>query len=57
VVKDGRIDPGVLAWLLAQFPVEPLPRMLEPLPPGELTVFRDALAERLRRLVVPDAPD
>ena len=57
LAKDGSIDPGVLAWLLAEFPIEPLPQMLEPLPLGELKVFRDALAERLRRLVVPDAPD
>jgi hypothetical protein len=54
LAKDGSIDPGVLAWLLGQFPVEPLPQMLEPLPPGELEIFRDALAERLRRLAVPD---
>ena len=53
--KDGSIDPGVLAWLLAEFPVEPLPQMLEPLPHGELKVFRDVLAERLRRLAVPDS--
>jgi len=57
LAKDGSIDPGVLGWLLSQFPVEPLPQMLEPLPPGELKVFRDALAERLRRLAVPDSPD
>jgi hypothetical protein len=57
LAKDGSIDPGVLAWLLSQFPVEPLPQMLEPLPPGELKAFRDALAERLRRLAVPDSQD
>jgi hypothetical protein len=28
--KDGGIDPGVLAWLLGQFPVRPLPMRLEP---------------------------
>jgi len=55
LAKDGSIDPGVLAWLLGQFPVEPLPQMLERLLPGELAVFRDALAERLRRLAVPDS--
>ena len=55
LAKDGSIDPGVLAWLLGQFPVEPLPQMLERLPPGELEAFRDALAERLRRLAVPDS--
>jgi hypothetical protein len=52
--KDGSIDPGVLAWLLGQFPVEPLPVMLEALSVDELRHFRDALAERLRRLAVPE---
>ncbi len=46
--KDTGIDPGVLAWLLSQFPVEPLPRMLEPLDAHELKQFRDKLAKRLR---------
>ncbi len=47
--KDGGIDPAILAWLLSQFPTQPLPRMLEPLTQGELERFRDDLAERLRR--------
>ncbi|MFY9822608.1 MAG: nucleotidyl transferase AbiEii/AbiGii toxin family protein [Thermoanaerobaculia bacterium] len=47
--KDSGIDPGVLAWLLAQFPTRPLPAMLEPLTSDQLEKFRDALAERLRR--------
>jgi hypothetical protein len=42
-----------LAWLLGQFPVEPLPMMLVPLSVGELRVFRDDLRERLRRLASP----
>lgn len=46
--KDAGIDPGVLAWLLSQFPVEPLPKMREPLAREELRQFRDQLAERLR---------
>ncbi len=46
--KDSGIDPGVLAWLLAQFPTRPLPEMLEPLTSDELERFRDALAEKLR---------
>ncbi len=46
--KDAGIDPGVLAWLLSEFPVDPLPMMLEPLEPGELRQYRDELAERLR---------
>jgi hypothetical protein len=47
--KDSGIDPGVLAWLLGQFPTQPLPPMLEPLTAKQLETFRDALAERLRR--------
>lgn len=52
--KDGGIDPGVLAWLLGQFPVKPLPTMLSPLTEAELLEFRDGLRERFRRLAVPD---
>ncbi len=48
--KDAGTDPAILAWLLSQFPVEPLPGMLEPLTSGELRRFRDRLAERLRRI-------
>ncbi len=51
--KDAGIDPGVLAWLLAQFPCEPLPSMLEPLTAEELRSYRDELAERFRRLTLP----
>lgn len=47
--KDSGIDPGVLAWLLTQFPTRPLPALLKPLTSEELEKFRDALAERLRR--------
>lgn len=50
--KDAGIDPGVLAWLLAQFPIRPLPAMLEPLTSDQLEKFRDALAERLRGSVI-----
>jgi nucleotidyltransferase AbiEii toxin of type IV toxin-antitoxin system len=50
--KDSGIDPGVLAWLLGQFPIRPLPTMLEPLTTDQLENFRDALAERLRRSTV-----
>ncbi|HLU67879.1 MAG TPA: nucleotidyl transferase AbiEii/AbiGii toxin family protein [Kofleriaceae bacterium] len=53
--KDRGIDPGVLAWLLGQFPTAPLPEMLAPLTEGELVSFRDELRERLRRLAVPGA--
>ena len=51
--KDTGIDPGILAWLLGQFPIEPLPVMLEPLRPEELRAFRDHLKERFRRIAIP----
>jgi hypothetical protein len=47
--KDSGIDPGVLAWLLTQFPTHPLPTMLKPLTSDQLEEFRNALAEKLRR--------
>lgn len=50
--KDAGIDPGVLAWLLAQFPTRPLPAMLEPLTSSQLETFRNELAERLRRILI-----
>lgn len=51
--KDAGIDPGILAWLLGQFPVRPLPLMLDPLTEAELLRFRDELRERFRRIAVP----
>ncbi len=54
LAKDAGIDPGVMAWLLSQFPLEPLPQMLVSLSTNELAAFREALAGRLRRLAVPD---
>lgn len=51
--KDAGVDPGVMAWLLGQFPTRPLPIMLEPLDEVELLHFRDGLRERLRRVAVP----
>ena len=48
--KDGGIDPGVLAWLLSSFPIEPLHQMLVPLTPDELKDYRDALAARFKAL-------
>lgn len=50
--KDAGVDPGVLAWLLSEFPVAPLPKMLLPLESEELGRFRDELAERMRGCVV-----
>jgi len=54
--KDSGIDPGVLAWLLAQFPTHPLPVLLEPLTAEQLESFRTALAEKLRRAALKNAP-
>ncbi len=51
--KDAGVDPGVLSWLLSQFPIEPLPTMLEPLTSEQLESFRDDLAERMRRIAGP----
>jgi hypothetical protein len=51
--KDAGVDPGVLAWLLRDFPTSPLPRMLVPLTVEEVTRFRDELAERFRRAALP----
>ena len=53
--KDAGIDPGVLAWLLRDFPTSPLPRMLVPLTIAEVVRYRDELAERLRRLALPSS--
>ncbi|MDZ4693503.1 MAG: hypothetical protein SGI86_00015 [Deltaproteobacteria bacterium] len=50
--KDAGVDPGMLAYLLRDFPVEPLPKMLEPLTVLQLRAFRDNLSERLRSLAV-----
>jgi Nucleotidyl transferase AbiEii toxin, Type IV TA system len=54
--KDAGTDPGIIAWLLGQFPVEPLPIMLVPLDSAELRAFRDELSARFRRLAVPPSP-
>lgn len=51
--KDAGMDPAILAWLLRDFPVEPLPRMLASLTVDELRAYRDDLRERFRRLAVP----
>lgn len=51
--KDAGIDPGVLAWLLGQFPVDPLPIMLVDITREELRTFRHVLRERFRAVAVP----
>lgn len=50
--KDAGMDPAILAWLLRDFPVQPLPMMLLPLTVEELRSYRDDLRERFRRLAV-----
>jgi hypothetical protein len=52
LLKDGGIDPGILSWLLAQFPLAPRPMMLLPLTQDELEAFRTNLVERFRRVAV-----
>jgi len=51
--KDTGMDPGILAWLLKDFPVRPLPQMLIVLTIDELLRYRDDLAERLKRFSLP----
>jgi predicted nucleotidyltransferase component of viral defense system len=51
--KDAGIDPGILGWLLRDFPTSPLPRMLVPLTEDDVKRFRDELAERFRRVALP----
>jgi len=51
--KDGGIDPGILAWLLGQFPLEPLPVMLIAVTRDDLANFRDSLRERFRKIALP----
>jgi hypothetical protein len=48
--KDAGMDPGVMAWLLNDFPVDPMPIMLLPLEKAELRAYRDDLRERFKRL-------
>ena len=50
--KDAGIDPAILAWLIAEFPTEPLPEMLKPLTPDEVGRYRDELALRLRAVAL-----
>jgi hypothetical protein len=53
LIKDGGVDPGVLAWLLDAFPVSPMPSLLLPLSAEELTAFRATLKERMRLAAIP----
>ena len=56
VKMDAGIDAATLAWLLDQFPVQPLPVMLEALTIEDLDRFRRDLRDRLRRLALPPTP-
>ncbi len=53
--KDKGMDPAVVAWLLKQFPVSPLPEMLQSLTSAELARYRDELSERLRTVAFPES--
>lgn len=48
--KDAGIDPAVLAWLLSSFPLRPLPPLLKTLNLEDLKRFRDALANRFKKV-------
>jgi hypothetical protein len=50
--KDAGIDPAILAWLISEFPTEPLPEMLKPLRQEEFERYRNELAQRLRALAL-----
>jgi len=52
VRKDAGIDPAILAWLIAEFPTEPLPEMLKPLTRTEFERYRDELAQRFRAVAL-----
>jgi hypothetical protein len=52
LAKDAGVDPGILAHLLTEFPVRPLPQMLLDITSDELLRYRDGLAERLRRQAI-----
>jgi hypothetical protein len=52
--KDAGIDPAVLAMLLKDFPLRPMPQMLATLTEDDLRRFRDELSERLRHFSVPE---
>lgn len=53
--KDAGVDPGILSFLLKDFPVAPLPIMLEPLDESTLIAFRRDLSMRFRIAGLPTA--
>jgi hypothetical protein len=53
-IKDGGMDPGVLARVLAETPTDPAPLvLLRPVSEPELRSFRDKFVDRLLRLAWP----
>lgn len=57
LTKDAGVDPGVLSYLLKDFPTAPLPVMLERLDEESLRSFRDDLSQRFRAVGVPQESD
>jgi hypothetical protein len=52
LTKDAGMDPSSLAWLIREFPVRPLPVMLQPLSEIELAQYRDHLVERFKQFTI-----
>jgi hypothetical protein len=52
--KDAGMDPATMAWLVRDFPVHPMPIMLEALTEAELKRYRDGLAHRFKQLTVAE---
>jgi hypothetical protein len=50
--KDAGVDPSVLAWLVRQIPLEPMPVMLVPLTSAELAGYREELAKRFKQVAL-----
>jgi predicted nucleotidyltransferase component of viral defense system len=53
--KGAGVDPGMLSFLLKDFPVAPLPVMLEPLEESTLAEFRRDLSARFRSAGLPSS--
>ena len=51
--KDAGVDPGILSFLLKDFPVAPMPVMLQPLDENVLVAFRRDLSARFRDAALP----
>ena len=53
LAKDAGVDPAILAFLLQDFPISPLPILLNTLNVEQLSGYRQHLAQRLRQMSVP----